>query len=398
MICLNQNPSVSENCSPSISDDLDPPSSRVDRWPIAILGVPFDALTLDEAVERIARMVNARLPCYVVTPNVDFLVRSRQDADLRRILLEADLVLCDGMPLVWASRWLGNRLPERVAGADLTPHLLAQAECEGHSIYLLGASFESNEGAVAHIESAYPNLKIAGHYSPPFRRLEDMDNEAIIHRVRATKPDIVLVSLGCPKQEKWIAAHYRSMGAPVCIGVGATIDFLAGRMQRAPVWMQKCGLECVFRALQEPRRLLGRYARDFFYFGPAILKQCWRLRCGSQRSRKSACVSITTDSQVPRCFLSVTGRLDRSSIESSEEVWKTLRDEEIDCVVDLSLIEYIDCTGAALLWELRKKRIKAGHGLSLLPPAQNVVAALVAMGVMQTLLAPHITSAIDLTE
>lgn len=398
MSSIKQNPSVAGNYRPSFFEEAGQPRPKVNRWPIAILGVPFDALTIDEALERIAGMVEARTPSYVVTPNVDFLVRSRQDAELRDILLEAHLVLCDGMPLVWASRWLGNPLPERVAGADLTPRLLAQAERKGHRVYLLGASYESNEGAVAHLKSAYPGLEIAGHYSPPFCRLEDMDNEAIIQRVRAAAPDIVLVSFGCPKQEKWMAEHYRALGVPVCIGVGATIDFLAGRMKRAPVWMRQFGLECVFRASQEPRRLLRRYAGDFRYFAPAILAQCWRLRRGKRRLREKACVSITSGSDDHSRYLSVSGALDRASIESSEEVWKTIRYGGHDCVLDLSGVKYIDGTGAALLWEHRKNTIKGGRRLTLLPPTTKVMAALIAMGVMESLFVPHSALTENFTE
>lgn len=186
-----------------------------------------------------------------------------------------------------------------------------------------------------------------------------------------------------------MAEHYRAMGVPVCIGVGATIDFLAGRMKRAPVWMRKFGLECVFRALQEPRRLLRRYAGDFRYFAPAILTQCWRLRRGKRRSRMNACVSMTSNHEDHSHHVSVSGTLDRPSIESSEEVWKTVRDGENDCVLDLSRVQFIDCTGAALLWEHRKNTIKGGRRLTLLPPTAKVISALIAMGVMESLFVDH---------
>lgn len=363
------------------------PRTKVSRWPIAILGIPFDALTIGEALERIAEMVEAREPSYVVTPNVDFLVRSRQDPHLRRILLEAHLVLCDGMPLVWASRWLGNPLPERVAGADLTPRLLKQAEVAGHRVYLLGASQESNEGAVAHLQFVYPDLCLAGHYSPPFSSWDEMDNENIISRIREAQPDIVLVSFGCPKQEKWMAENYRKLGVPVCLGVGATIDFLAGRRKRAPLWMQNLGMECVFRLLQEPRRLLRRYAGDFRYFAPAILTQCWRLRRAKRKSRRTACLSMSSHRDDNCRHLTVSGALDRPLIDTSEEVWKTIRSGENDCILDLSRVKFIDCTGAALLWEYRKNTMKTGHRMTLLPPQAEVMSALVAMGVMESLFA-----------
>src|SRR5258708_34368526 len=210
-----------------------------ERWPVAILGVPFDPVTIDSAIARITQMVVSRRPAYVVTPNVDFLVQSRRDAELLRILLEAHLVLCDGKPLVWASRWLGNPLPERVAGADLVPRFIALAEQRGFRLFLLGATPEASSRGVARLRERHPALVIAGHYSPPFRPLVEMDNEEISRRIWAARPDVVLVSFGCPKQEKWIAQNYQALGVPVCIGVGATIDFLAGQVRRAPRWMQR---------------------------------------------------------------------------------------------------------------------------------------------------------------
>ncbi len=392
MIRINT-PSAPDRIYPIRNRSGDLPRPKVSRWPIAILGIPFDALTIQEALERIAELVETRQPHYVVTPNVDFLVQSKHDWELRRILLDAHLVLCDGMPLVWASRWLGNALPERVAGADLTPLLLAQAEREGHRIYLLGASAESNAGAVAHLNSTYPRLSIAGHYSPPFCSLGEMDNVDIKRRIRAANPDIVLVSFGCPKQEKWMAEHYRDLGAPVCIGVGATIDFLAGQVRRAPPWMRKVGLESVFRVLQEPRRLLGRYASDFRYFAPAILLQYWRMRRGKRRAPKTGSVRVTTNGSDPCRHVRISGALDRTTIESDSEIWKTVRYGGNDYVLDLSRVQFIDCTGAALLWEQRKNTLNGGHKLTLLPPSTVAKHHLTASGVMELLFADRPNSA-----
>jgi exopolysaccharide biosynthesis WecB/TagA/CpsF family protein len=245
---------------------------------VAILGVPFHTLSLDGAVDRIEAMVNDGGSHYVVTPNVDFLVKTQRDADLRRILVCADLVLCDGKPIVWASHWLGGALPGRVAGSDLIPSLLQRAAERGWHIFLLGGSSEVAFDAAHRIGAAYPTLPVVSYFSPPYGPLHKMDNGLIADRIRAAKPDIVLVCMGCPKQEKWIWQNYASTGVPVMIGAGATIDFLAGRMARAPLWMQKCGMEWLFRFLQEPKRLARRYADDLVHFFPAILLQRWRQR------------------------------------------------------------------------------------------------------------------------
>src|ERR1051325_5857311 len=253
--------------------DLIPNRSYSAHPPIAILGVPFDNVTTTETIQAIERMVASREPHYLVTANVDFLVQAQEDVELRRILFDAHLVLCDGTPLVCASRLLGNPLLERVAGADLVPLLLRVAAEKGYRVFFLGATPESVKQAVDNLKKLHPTLVIADYYSPPFNKLLEMDHDEIKRRIVEAKPDLLFVSFGCPKQEKWIAMNYRSLRVPVSIGVGGTIDFLAGRLARAPLWMQRTGTEWIFRLAQEPRRLLGRYAKDLQYFSLGILSQ-----------------------------------------------------------------------------------------------------------------------------
>lgn len=361
-----------------------PPATAPVRWPVAILGVPFDPVTIDSAIARISDMIGSRRPAYVVTPNVDFLVQARRDAELRRILLEAPLVLCDGKPLVWASRWLGNALPERVAGADLVPRFIALAEQRGFRLFLLGATPEANGRAVARLRERHPGLVIAGHYSPPFRPLDRMDNEEIAGRIRAARPDVVLVSFGCPKQEKWIARNYRTLGVPVCIGVGATIDFLAGQVRRAPRWMQRTGLEWTFRLVQEPRRLFRRYADDLRCFGGAILAQWWRMHRRIGRGASAGSVAITGfDRHWQRAL--VAGRLDRRAIENAAETWRRIGDGQRDCLLDLAGVDFIDSTGVALLMARWKLLQRAGHRLVLLRPSAPVRRSLGLMGLLSFL-------------
>jgi len=253
---------------------------------VAILGIPFHSISLGGAVDRVEAMIAHGGSHYVVTPNVDFLVKAQRDGELRRILVHADLVLCDGKPIVWASRWLGGILPARVAGSDLIPRLLARAEEKGWRVFLLGGSPEVASEAAQQVGAAYPLLRELAHYSPPFLPLGKMDNADIISRVHAASPDLMLVCFGCPKQEKWISQHRLALRVPVMIGAGATIDFLAGRMARAPLWMRRSGTEWLFRLLQEPTRLAKRYGDDFLHFFPAILLQRWRQRPSSPRQKK----------------------------------------------------------------------------------------------------------------
>jgi len=354
------------------------PGSRCETLPIALLGVPFDNLAMGEAVNCIEQMVASRQPHYVVTANVDFLVQARRDVELRRILLDAHLVLCDGTPLVWASRLLGNPLPERVAGSDLAPRLIEAATKNNYRFFFLGASPEANQQAVSRLIAKYPTLNIAGHYAPPVKPLLEMDHAEITRRIRAARPDMLFVAFGCPKQEKWIAMHYRSLGVPVTIGVGATIDFLAGRIKRAPRWMQRTGTEWIFRALQEPRRLFKRYVTDFRCFGSALLAQCWQMQWRPGRGSPGApAVSLVVEPGWQR--IRASERLDAESIRRDARIWEDVSTGGRHCLLELENVRFIDSTGLALLVRLQKRISTHGRHLILLTPSPAVRRALVLM-------------------
>jgi N-acetylglucosaminyldiphosphoundecaprenol N-acetyl-beta-D-mannosaminyltransferase len=354
-------------------------STRTERKtlaPVCILGIPFDHLTIPQAIAAIEQMIAARRPHYLATANVDFLVQSLEDKDLRRILIEADLVLCDGTPLVWVSRWLGNPLPERVAGADLVPQLLAVAADKGYRIFFLGGKAEVGARAVQRLQTKYPGIEIAGHYSPPFAPLEKMDHEEIGRRIREAQPDILLVSFGCPKAEKWISMNYRSLGVPVSMGVGATIDFLAGEVKRAPVWMQRVGLEWLFRMLQEPSRLGPRYAKDMRGFGCAIARQLRAMKAANPRDELSQILTATFTIQVVR--ITAPTRLDRALLMRDLPARFYVRAQ--DCVVDLSRTRSIDSTGLGWLTRLLRNQQDAGRKLILLAPGKPLRRAFRANG------------------
>jgi len=211
-------------------------------------------------------MIASGRPHAVVTANVDFLVQAQRDVELRRILLEADLVLCDGTPLAWASRWLGNALPERVAGADLAPHLMALAAQKGYRVFFLGAAPGVAAEAEARLLRQFPTLKIVGTYAPPFQHLLEMDHAEIVRRVRAARPDIPARLVWLPEAgEMDRDAPPCARGVPAAIGVGVRQStFSAGRVKRAPGWNAPLrGGVALPPVAQEPRRLLGRYATDF---------------------------------------------------------------------------------------------------------------------------------------
>ena len=218
---------------------------------VNILGVNVDAVTMAEAVAHVTEAMDVRANVMIATANAEMIMRATHDEELRDILNAAALVVPDGAGTVWAARHLGHAMPERVAGYDLAQELLRRAPAEGRRIYFFGAAPGVAEKAKEKAEQLYPGIEIVGVRNGFF---SPADNAAIIAEIREARPDLLLVALGVPKQEKWIAAHLAELGVPVAIGVGGTLDVMAGVMKRAPYWMQKAKLEWLFRGLMQPKR------------------------------------------------------------------------------------------------------------------------------------------------
>ena len=227
-----------------------------------VAGVRIDAVDLESAMARIETAIGTGSRIQIATVNLDFLVQAQRSAELRSVLNQSDLNIADGMPVVWLSKLAGRDLPGRTAGSDLVPLALSRLAARHARVFLLGG-----EGAVAidaarRLEQIYPGLVVAGHCEPPRASIDRMPNRSIIRLIRHSRPDVLLVALGNPKQELWIARHLQQLDVSVAIGVGCTLDIMAGRVRRAPGWMQKVGLEWLFRLMQEPGRLFRRYAID----------------------------------------------------------------------------------------------------------------------------------------
>ena len=218
---------------------------------VNILGVNVDAVTMAEAVAHVTEAMDVRANVMIATANAEMIMRATHDEELRDILNAAALVVPDGAGTVWAARHLGHAMPERVAGYDLAQELLRRAPAEGRRIYFFGAAPGVAEKAKEKAEQLYPGIEIVGVRNGFF---SPADNAAIIAEIREARPDLLLVALGVPKQEKWIAAHLAELDVPAAIGVGGTLDVMAGVMKRAPYWMQKAKLEWLFRGLMQPKR------------------------------------------------------------------------------------------------------------------------------------------------
>jgi len=248
--------------SPAVS-----PANPGDVTPVRVhVGeLPVDVVDLNGALDVIERLVRAGNGGTVFTPNVDHVVQGENNPRFRKAYLASSLSLVDGTPVLWASSLLGTRLPAKISGSDLIMPLLTRAAERGLRVYFLGGDPGVAERAREVLERELPSLKIVGIDNPRI----DVDNvpRELLERIRAAQPDIVLVALGAPKQEIFSYDHGASLKPAVLLGVGASLDFVAGTKHRAPVWLSRIGLEWVYRLAQEPRRLAGRYLlRDPQFF------------------------------------------------------------------------------------------------------------------------------------
>jgi N-acetylglucosaminyldiphosphoundecaprenol N-acetyl-beta-D-mannosaminyltransferase len=221
-----------------------------------LLGAPLDPLTMKGAVAAVEEMVRSRSVGQHASLNAAKVVRLQSDEALGAALRSCELVTADGQAVVWAARLLGHHVPERVAGADLMPALLARAEALGFRVYLLGAHEETIAAAEAAIRRRHPGITIAGSHHGYFG---PEDEEGVVAKIAEARPDLLFVALETPQKELFLARHRDVLRIPFAMGVGGTFELLAGNRRRAPVWAQRAGLEWLFRLAQEPRRLGGRY-------------------------------------------------------------------------------------------------------------------------------------------
>lgn len=234
----------------------------MNRSRVRIGHIDIDCVTFGEALERIVELVGRRAGGAVFTPNVDHVVKAERDDSFRQAYARASLCLADGMPLLWASRLLGSPLPEKVSGSDLVLPLAQLAVSRGWRIYLLGGAPGVAEEAACRMRREF-GTDVVGTDSPFIRADGTADDAgAILKRLRSAEPDLVLVALGAPKQELWMDRFAPEIKPAVAIGVGGSLDFVAGRVRRAPRWMSRMGLEWLFRLAQEPRRMWRRYLLD----------------------------------------------------------------------------------------------------------------------------------------
>lgn len=240
---------------------------------IRFLNTFVDNITMEEAVQRIDELILQRNSSYVVTPNLDHIVIMEKDKEFHEIYNNADLIVTDGKPLIWISKLLGAPIKEKISGSDLFPKMCSMCANRGYSIFILGAAEGVADKAAENLKASYSELNIVGTYSPPIGfENNEIELKKIASLIEQTRPDVLAVSLGSPKGEKFIYRHLKEYNIPLSISIGATIDFEAGNVKRAPKWMADHGFEWLYRITQDPKRLIKRYWNDAVKIIPIIRK------------------------------------------------------------------------------------------------------------------------------
>ena len=386
--------------------------------PVPILGIPIDNLTMKETVECIHALVLAYRkdgkPRLVATVNVDFLVNTLRwfsaeprHPELLSILQHADLVTADGMPLIWASRFLGTPLKERVTGADLVPRLATSAAEKKHALYFLGGKGEVGKKTAETLAGQNPGLIIAGVDAPfvhtqgeALEHSEKEDN-AIIQRINKTNPDILLVAFGNPKQEAWFQRNRCHLKAGVTIGIGGTFEFITGGVSRAPLWMQQRGFEWIYRLLQDPKRLWKRYLIGLFKFTvmifPIILHARWqRFRMPDPRTRAPLPTNLEKKCHISNKLniIPIPEVLDAAvvmDLKQREEEWLS---HDSGLILDFTHVRFIDSSGLGFVLGLWKRGSTRHTGFHMVG-VQPAVLKTLKLNRVESLLSDHMSPTLD---
>ncbi len=344
-----------------------------------LLGLPFHSLTMRQTVLECEKTIRNRTPAYFATANMDFVAQAYKDDELRNLLFYAHRILCDGRPLVWLSHLFKSPLPERVAGSDLLPELLDNCAKNGFKVYFFGSDDDTLLKAKQILQSQFLGLEIIGMQSPPMGQFHEWDNNKIVREIKSVKPDVLLVALGCPKQERWIYVNHKETEVPLSIGIGASLDFVSGKQKRAPLFVQNLGLEWAWRLLSNPKRLYKRYFRDFISFYFLTQKQVLALRKNNTVRPTIDCSIIKENPEIE--IIKLTGKVDASTIENINIPEKY--DKAVVC--DCSEVKFIDSSGLGILAKISRDARERNVYFGILNPSKIVQTVIEAVRLTQQL-------------
>lgn len=356
---------------PDMAPTVPGAAARVDfeRKVYCLLGLPFDAVSMADAVRTVRRAAARRKTCFMSTPNLNFLVGCRNDGQFRESVIHSDLSVADGMPLVWIARMLDIPITERVSGAGLFETLRGKS-AQSLSVYLFGGPEGAGEAACHRLNAESAGLRCSGFAAPGFGSIEDMSSAATIDTINASRADFLLVALGAKKGQAWIERNRARISVPVISHLGAVVNFVAGTVRRAPPWMQRSGLEWLWRIRQEPA-LWQRYFAD----GTALLRLLatrvipnWldiRRHAPSGEALDAAACILREDAGVK--VLALRGAWTRTNLGPLRRCLAGLATVDADIRIDMQDTTYVDAAFLGLVLLLYGHQQQNGRSLSCHP-------------------------------
>jgi N-acetylglucosaminyldiphosphoundecaprenol N-acetyl-beta-D-mannosaminyltransferase len=339
-----------------------------------MLGLPFDAVDMPGAVRQVCDAVAARTPCFLSTPNVNFLVGCLSNVSFRLSVFNSDLSVADGMPLVWAARLLGIPIAERVAGSSLFEQLKSNGPAQ-LSVYFFGGQEGVAEAACRRLNAESSRLTCVGFYYPGFGTVEAMSTEEIIAGINAAKPDFIVVSLGAGKGQAWIERNRSRLSAPVISHLGAVVNFIAGEVSRAPPWMQRHGLEWLWRIKEEPG-LWRRYAADGLVLlrllVTRVLPHAWFIHRHKPPRDVVAAAVIRVSSDTHETVIELQGAWVVENLRPLRERLSEAIRSGMDVRIDLGQVSYVDTAFVGLMLLLYGHQTRHGRQLQLVAPTETV--------------------------
>ncbi len=328
-----------------------------------LLGLPFDASTLEEAVARIRAAIDQRTPCFVSTPNLNFLIAAQKNAAFRNSVVHSDLSLADGMPIVWLAKLLGIPIPERVAGSDVF-EALRNSSGKRIKIYFFGGPTGIAEQAARQINTERKGMECVGFESPGYGSVQDMSSASTLEKINQSGADFLVVSLGAAKGQAWIEHNLEALNVPVVCHLGAVVNFVVGNVQRAPRWMQRTGLEWLWRVKEEPE-LWRRYFNDCRALLllcvtkiPSNLVYAWRFGAGMNGGQQTAFKWVeSTDGK----YIQLFGNCTQENIPAFRSACTRWFDSGQAHSIDISSVGYIDPAFLATLLMLHVHSSRLGR-------------------------------------
>lgn len=333
-------------------------TSDLSRDIICLLGVPFDLVTTEQALEAVRAAVRTRQRLFLSTPNLFFLVRSQRDRPFRQAMIDSDLSVADGMPLVWMSRWLGVPLPERVTGADLFERLSEEPVPAGHSpikVYFFGGPPGAAQTAGRTLNASVGGMRCVGYANPGFGSVDSLSTPAVIRDINSSQADFLVVALGAVKGQQWIQRNRERLQVPVISHLGAVINFAARTVSRAPHWMQRIGLEWLWRIKEEPG-LWRRYASDAVALSGLVVGRVlpYRLWLRKHCTADEGQVTVALQQDDEGCRILISGTIPDPVPSQVRTVMRQACDQGRSVELDLTQVECFGPSFGGLLLMLEK--------------------------------------------